>query len=146
MAPARRGRGVTLLELLVTLALVGILAGLAYPSYRGHLVRAHRIEAIEALLATAAAQERFHLQHGRYAEGYEPDVTPGLPLPPVTSGARYRLRISTAAPARYAASAAPRPGSGQEQDGRCSEFGLDESGRRWSVDSLGRDSTEACWR
>ena len=146
MAPTRRRRGVTLLELLVTLALVGILAGLAYPSYRGHLLRAHRIEAIEALLAIAAAQERFHLQHGRYAEGFEPAVTPGLPLHPVTNGARYELRVSTAPPARYAARASARPGSGQDQDGRCLEFGLDDSGRRWAADSLGQDSTEACWR
>lgn len=146
MAPARHRRGVTLLELLVTLALVGLLAGLAYPSYRGHLVRAHRIEAIEALLAIAAAQERFHLQHGHYAEGFEPTVTPGLPLPPVTGGARYELRVSTAPPSRYAARASPRPGSGQDQDGRCREFGLDDSGRRWAADSLGQDSTEACWR
>ena len=101
MAPARRRRGVTLLELLVALALAGILAGLAYPTYRGHLVRAHRIEAIEALLAIAAAQERFHFQHGRYAQGFEPDVTPGLPLPTVTRGSRYRLHISADAPARY---------------------------------------------
>jgi len=137
---------VTLLELLVTLALVGILAGLAYPSYRGYLLRAHRIEAVEALLAIAAAQERFHLQHGRYAEGFEPEVTPGLLVPPLTSGARYLLHVSTPAPARFAARALPRAGSGQERDLRCSEFGLDDSGRRWAADGLGRDTTEACWR
>jgi type IV pilus assembly protein PilE len=137
---------VTLLELLVTLALVGVLAGLAYPSYRAHLLRAHRIEAIEALLAIAAAQERFHLQHGRYADGFEPEVTPGLAVPPLTTGGRYQVRISSPAPAQYAARAAPHPGSGQDQDRRCSEFGLDDSGRRWAADSLGQDSTEACWR
>jgi len=137
---------VTLLELLVALTLVGLLAGLAYPSYRGHVMRAYRMEAIEALLAIAAAQERFHLQHGHYAEGFEPEVAPGLRLDPLTSGARYQLLISPVAPASFVARAVPRPGSGQEQDGRCSEFGLDDSGRRWAIDSVGRNSTTACWR
>lgn len=146
MAPARRGRGVTLLELLVTLALVGLLATLAYPSYRGFLVRAHRIEAVESLLAVAAAQERFHLQHGRYAAGFEPEVIPGIVVPAVTHGARYQLRLSTPDPARFAARALPRAGSGQEHDGRCSELGLDDSGRRWAMDRLGRDTTGTCWR
>jgi type IV pilus assembly protein PilE len=146
MAPAGRGRGVTLLELLVVLALVGVLAALAYPSYRGYLVRAHRMEAIEALLTVAAAQERFHLQHGRYADGFEPEVVPGLALAPVTSGGRYALRLEGAPPGGFAALASPREGFGQERDARCSQLALDGTGRRWAVDGAGRDSTTDCWR
>ncbi len=135
MAPAGRGRGVTLLELLVVLALVGVLAALAYPSYRGYLARAHRMEAIEALLTVAAAQERFHLQHGRYADGFEPEVVPGLALAPVTSGGRYALRLEGAPPGGFAALASP-----------CSQLALDGTGRRWALDGAGRDSTTDCWR
>jgi type IV pilus assembly protein PilE len=146
VAPARRTGGVTLLELLVVLAIVGVLAGVAYPGYRQYLVRAHRMEAIEALLALAAAQERFHLQHGRYAEGFEPDVAPGLAVAPTTSGGRYRLRLAVPAPGHFVGSASPRRGSGQEGDDRCGTFWLDDAGRRGATDASGQDSTEQCWR
>ena len=146
MAAAGRGRGVTLLELLAVLALVAVLAALAYPSYRGHLLRAYRMEAIEALLTVAAAQERFHLQYGRYADGFEPEVVPGLALDPVTTGGRYTLRLQEDPPGVFAALASPREGSGQEGDARCSQFALDGAGRRWALDGAGRDSTIDCWR
>lgn len=145
MAPAGRGSGVTLLELLVVMALVGLLAGLAYPTYRGYVLRAHRMEAIEALLAVAAAQERFHLEHGRFADGFEPDVIPGLAVESLTAGGRYLLRISQATSGQFAATANPRQGSGQDQDDRCGEFGLDAAGRRWARDTAGNDSTKQCW-
>lgn len=146
MAPAGRGAGVTLLEMLVVLALVGVLATWAYPSYRAHLLRAHRFEAIEALLAVAAAQERHHLGHGRYAAGLEPEVSPGLDMAPVTTGGRYRLLVSASEPDGFVARAQVQQGSGQDGDARCSEFGLDEAGRRWASDRAGGDSTRHCWR
>jgi type IV pilus assembly protein PilE len=137
---------VTLLELLVVMTLIGVLAGLAYPGYRQYLLRAHRMEAIAALLALAAAQERFHLQHGRYAEGFEPEVTPGLAVMPTTPGGRYRLRLGIGMPGHFVARAAPRRGSGQEGDERCGEFWLDDAGRRGAIDATGADSTAQCWR
>lgn len=146
MAPAGRGRGVTLLELLVVVALLGVLCSMAYPSYRNHLLRAHRTEAIESLLTLAAAQERFHLEHGRYADGFEPEAVPGLAVARVSATGRYRLSLSQPGPGRFAAHAMPAPGSGQHEDGHCSEFGLDDSGRRWALDREGRSVTAQCWR
>lgn len=146
MATTGSARGVTLLELLVVLALVGLLAAMAYPSYRGSLLRAHRTEAVESLLTLAAAQERFNLQHGHYAGGFEPEVAPGLVLAPLSAGGRYELVIAEGMPGHYSARASPRRGSGQENDERCREFGLDATGRRWATDAGGRDSTGQCWR
>ena len=149
MAPARRERGVNLLEVLVTLALVGVLGSLAYPSYRSHLLRAHRMEAIEALLAVAAAQERFHLAHGRYAATFDPDgtgVEPGLRLWALTPGQRYSLSLELPDAASFVARAALRAGSAQEADHLCSELAISAAGRRSARDSLGRDTTASCWR
>jgi type IV pilus assembly protein PilE len=139
MAPARHHVGVTLLELLVTLALVGILAALAYPSYRGSLLRAHRIEAIDALLAVAAAQERFHVQHGRYAWRLDDGTDSpeqGLNIAAVTIGGHYQLGLTDAT---------PRAGSGQEADERCSRFSIHANGRRSAADRHGTDTTWHCW-
>jgi type IV pilus assembly protein PilE len=136
---------VTLLELLVTLALVGVLGGIAYPSYRQQVLRAHRLDAIEALLAVAAAQERFHIAHGRYAERFAAGSEPGLRLPPVTAGGRYELSVSVPEPESFIAAARPRHGSGQEADERCSELSIRADGARRALDRRGVDTTDACW-
>lgn len=147
MAQAR-DRGVTLLELLVALVVAATLAALALPGYRAQVQRAHRLEAVEALLAAAAAQERFHLQHGRYAAGFadEADAGPALPLAATTAGGRYRLVVRDAGTDRYRALARPVAGRGQDIDARCAEFEIEASGRRSSRDALGQDSTGDCWR
>jgi type IV pilus assembly protein PilE len=148
MAPARDDAGLTLLELLVTLALVGILAALAYPSYRSTLLRAHRVEAIDALLGLAAAQERFHLQHGRYASQLDDGTgssEPELAIPLVTSGGRYRLALPASGAADFTATASVVEGSGQEADQRCSLFSIHANGQRLARDSRGLDTTRRCW-
>jgi type IV pilus assembly protein PilE len=149
MAQAR-DRGVTLLELLVALVVTATLAALALPGYRAQVQRAHRWEAVEALLAAAAAQERFHLQYGRYASGFadETEAGPGpaLPLAATTAAGRYRLAVLEAGADRYRALARPVAGRGQDSDARCAEFAIEASGRRSARDALGRDSTADCWR
>ena len=145
MAPARFGLGVTLLELLVVLALAGILAGIAYPSYRAQLLRAHRLEAVEALLAAAAAQERFQLAHGRYADRIAAEGEDGLSMPRLTSGGRYGLEVVLPGPADFLVRAVPRAGSGQEDDRRCQELWIRADGRRGASDRDGGDSSRICW-
>ena len=148
MAPARHEPGVTLLELLVTLALASALAALAYPSYRTALLRAHRVEAIDALLGIAAAQERFHMQHGRYAsrldDGSDPPE-PVLAIAAVTTGGRYRLALEESGLTDYTATAAPLTGSPQDTDARCSLFSIRANGQRAARDRQGTDTTSLCW-
>jgi type IV pilus assembly protein PilE len=54
-----RERGVTLLELMAVVVIIGILASIAIPSYRSYLLRAQRTGGTAALLRIAAAQEKF---------------------------------------------------------------------------------------
>jgi type IV pilus assembly protein PilE len=138
----------TLLELLVTLALVGILATLAYPSYQATLLRAHRTEAIDALLGLAAAQERFHIQHGRYASRLDDGgetLEPTLGISTVTAGGRYQLTLDEISLADFTATASVRKGSGQEADERCSRLSVRANGQRMAQDRRGGDTTRYCW-
>lgn len=61
-------QGFTLLELLIVVAIVSILATIAVPSYRQHVIRAHRAAAKEAMMDIANRQQQFLLAHRNYAD------------------------------------------------------------------------------
>jgi type IV pilus assembly protein PilE len=142
---AKAAAGFTLIELMIALAIVAIATSFAVTSYRGHVQKSGRIEAVHALLAAAAEQEKFHLAHGRYSDrldarpGAEP---PGLPVASLTPRGRYRLAIADADVAAFRLDAVTVAGNA---DSQCARLTIDESGRRAARDSAGRDSTARCW-
>jgi type IV pilus assembly protein PilE len=64
--PMHRTRGITLIELMIVVVIIGLLAVIAYPNYRDFAARAKRNEAKAALLQIATNQERFYLNNNRY--------------------------------------------------------------------------------
>ncbi len=58
--------GFTLVELMVALAVAGVLAAVAYPGYQLHVIRTRRTEAQVALQALMQQQERYFTQNNRY--------------------------------------------------------------------------------
>src|SRR5688572_30003429 len=63
----RRMLGITLLELMIVILVIGVLGAIAIPSYRQYMMRAQRTEAKTALLRIAANQERFYLTNRTYS-------------------------------------------------------------------------------
>ena len=61
-----RMRGITLIELMIVVVVIGIMAAIAYPNYREFAARAKRNEARAALLQIATNQERFYLQNNSF--------------------------------------------------------------------------------
>ena len=56
--------GMTLIEIVMVVAMLGILLSIAMPSYQRYVERGHRVEAIQVLLAAAACQERHRAATG----------------------------------------------------------------------------------
>ena len=61
-----RQRGVTLLELMIVLVIVGILASVAFPAYRDYVDRAKRAEGKTLLSEIQARQERYYFDNNSY--------------------------------------------------------------------------------
>ncbi len=59
--------GFTLIELMIVVAIVGILAAIVYPMYSDSILKARRAEGRKALLELLQQQERFFTQNGRYS-------------------------------------------------------------------------------
>ncbi|MBE8168135.1 MAG: type IV pilin protein [Shewanella sp.] len=63
-----RAKGFTLIELMITVAIIGILASIAYPSYVDYVARAARSDALSALLEVANLEEQYYLDHRAYTD------------------------------------------------------------------------------
>jgi type IV pilus assembly protein PilE len=136
-------RGITLLELLIVLVVVGILGALALPGYRQYMLRINRTEAMTALLQLQGTEESFYLQHRMYTDNIAAAPPAGLGLS-ASSSIRYQLSVAVAADGQtYIATATPVPGGGQEADQDCLAFSIDARGRR--AVSGARD-TRYCWK
>nr|WP_027903092.1 MULTISPECIES: type IV pilin protein [unclassified Pseudomonas] len=71
-------KGFTLIELMVTVAIIGILAAIAYPSYTEYVKKTRRAEAAALLLNTAQLVERYYSQHGSYGGVPDEGIKEGI--------------------------------------------------------------------
>jgi len=142
MKPRRHQvRGVTLAELLTALVVVAVLAAVVVPLWRVHLLRVRREDAIAALVALQAAQDRYFGQHARYA------TVEQLGLKQQSERGFYDLELRDSDDGLgYLARAKATSRTGQADDTRCVEFTLDQNNRRRAVDSEGNDRSADCWR
>ena len=67
MKKQQKSNGFSLIELLITVAIVGILAGVAYPSYTDYVTRSNRSEAQRELMRFANLQEQVFVDSRSYA-------------------------------------------------------------------------------
>ena len=62
-----RQHGFTLIEVMITVAIIGILAAIAYPSYTSQIAKGRRAECRSGLLQSMQQQERYYSQYNAYA-------------------------------------------------------------------------------
>ncbi|HEX6397026.1 MAG TPA: type IV pilin protein [Steroidobacteraceae bacterium] len=140
----RASRGVTLMELLVVIVILGILASIAVPTYRRYLVRTQRTEAKVALLQLQTAQEKFYMQNNTFTDNISDASPSGLGLLKTTETGKYDISVDLDDDAQtYVATASPPPGGGQQDDKDCKNFTINERGTRGVTGSSG---VQSCWR
>lgn len=118
-----RTKGFTLIELMITLAIIGVLAGIAYPSYLSYVTRTSREAAKTELLELAGVQERIYLNSNAYspnvATAYNGQATGGLgKAGGKTKDAKYNITVDITTPSQtFALTATPVSGTTQAADG-----------------------------
>ena len=147
-----RQQGVTLIELIVVVVIIGILASIAVPSYRNYVIRAQRTDATEGLLRLATAQEKFYLQNNRYALESERATAPPAGLG-IAGTERGWYTLSVVAPANAAAAAdgftiraVPVSPGPQASDAACVRFEVNDRGVRTAQKAGGATNTAECWK
>lgn len=63
----KRQNGFTLIELMIVVAIIGIISAIAYPSYQNHLRKSGRSDAFTALERMSSLQETYYLQNNTYS-------------------------------------------------------------------------------
>jgi type IV pilus assembly protein PilE len=112
----RRVRGVTLVDLMVVLAITGVLASMALPSYQAQIAKARRSDAIAALTRVQLAQEQFRAHHGSYALA----LTALQGAGPTSPNGHYDVALVGAHAGGFIARALPR--ETEPRDSGCSEL------------------------
>ena len=138
----RKNSGVTLVELMITVGIVGILAAIAYPSYQSQVLRGGRADGKAELMEASQDLEKCFTRFGRYDD-------PGcVAFTDMTGGGfrtsergRYRVTITASNRISYTLEAVPQ--NGQVTDTACLNLRLDQTGRR---DRTGDSATvNECW-
>lgn len=148
MGTARHGRGVrrvegfTLIELMIVVAIVGILAAIAYPAYQDQVRKTRRADAQGALVELAQFMERIYTQNNTYKPGGANPALPFAESPKDGTTKYYDLAFQANAGTSYTLRATPK--NGQAGDGYLE---LDHTGaKRWDRDNSGGTSaSEASW-
>ena len=136
--------GFTLVELMITLVILGVIAAVAIPTYSHIVKRLRRADAIEAMVIARANLERCKQNDGRSYNGCLP-MAGGF----VNTNARYynislQLLPNAAAATNYILIAVPRPGTSQVDDTDCARLEVNRVGERTAADD-GNVANPDCW-
>lgn len=145
---AASARGFTLIELMITMAMVGILTAIAVPAYGVYVQRAARAEGRSVLLESAQFMQRFYSDNNQYAVSLA-GVAVSLPAALRTSprngqAVRYNLDIPQVDAVSFTVRAVPV--GAQAGDNACGTLTLTNTGARGATGATTPAAVADCWK
>lgn len=146
-----KSKGFTLIEVMIVVAIIAILVGIALPNYREYVLRSNRAVAKGALLEVASRQEQYFLNNRSYTHlltdlGYDASYyidSEGQPRT-TSAGSIYQMTItdpdSNTGETIYAILATPQ--NAQVEDTKCLNLGIDDQAEKTATGPKGR---AYCW-
>lgn len=141
------GRGFTLIELMITVAIIAILASVAFPMYTSHIARGKR-SAAQSFIQTLANKQEQQLLNTRCYFNYptDADCTPPAVTVPAEVSQNYTVTVvasnAVGTPPTYTITAAPA-GNQITADAKCGSLTLTNTGLKGATGTSGPDS---CWK
>ena len=129
-------KGFTLIELMIVVAIVGIITALAVPGYQQYALKAKRSDAKTGLLQTADSQERFYVLNNRYAANNTELFGAATEESPERM---YQLNVTAGDVNGFSISATAQ--GAQASDTACLTFSLNQAGTKGPVAAV----TAGCW-
>jgi len=149
----KNNTGFSLMELLVTIVILGILASIAYPTYTEQIRKSRRADAKAALLELSQRQENFYVDNNKYAGalsellGKSSGVVGGFTVTGTTALSKdkyYEISIEEAGARSFIMNAEPATNSPQEQDTACIKMTINSAGQKTALNSSS-DEGSNCW-
>ena len=135
-------RGFTLIELMIVVAILGIIAAIGYPSYLEQVKKSRRSEGMGQLLELADRMERYYSDKGTYG-GATLGTTSANVFFATTEGGHYTLSIDAQDNVAFTISATPTS-KGKQNTDKCNTFTLTSLG--FKTVSGGSLFTDDCWK
>jgi len=140
---ARASGGFTLIEVMIVVAILGIIMAIGLPTYNSYIEKTRRADAIALLSEVAGEQQRFFTENNRFATtmtemGYAAATEP-------SENGFYAVSVSGTSPdgSTYTLTAAPVAGEAQEGDTKCGSFTINSAGAKGLQNAS--ETVDYCW-